>query len=245
VRGLVVVVLVTGSGLGWIVQEACLQRDTVAAIQKNRGHVTYDWERIDESFTPVGKPWAPRWLVDILGVDYFGHVISVWLPGKTDADNIQVRRLSRLQHLSVGNSFLSDTGMEHLTGLTELSDFELQNTQVTDAGLAHLIGSTNLKHLNLSGTQVTDAGMTHLRRLTNIEVINLNYTEVGNAGLADLIVLTKLRWLSLNGTQVTDAGLAHLKRPTNLLWLGVGGTKVTDAGMKALKVVLPNLTVEN
>ena len=285
VRGLIIVVFVIGGWLGWIVRSARIQREARVAIELNGGSVGYDWERVaaipetrgrvvyhseryDKSPWPVGKPWAPGWLVDIVGVDYFGHVISVWLPGKTDADNIPIGRLTRLQSLSVGNAYLSDTGLDHLKGLTELCDFQLQNTQVTDAGLAHLIGSTDLEDLNLSGTQVTDAGlahltgftklnylnlsgtqvtdtgMAHLTRLSNVEVINLNYTEVGDPGLAHLIVLAKLRHLDLNGTQVTDAGLEHLKRPTNLLSLGVGATSVTEAGMKSLKRALPNLIIE-
>ena len=40
----------------------------------------------------------------------------------------------------------------------------LSHTQVTDAGLVHLAGLTNLEVLYLYGTQVTDAGLDELRK---------------------------------------------------------------------------------
>ena len=38
------------------------------------------------------------------------------------------------------------------------------STQITDAGLGHLTGLTNLQELRLSGTQVTDAGVAELKQ---------------------------------------------------------------------------------
>ena len=78
-RGLIVLVVIIGAGLGWIVREAHVQRDAVEAIRKAGGSVTYDWEWTGRHRIPGGKPWAPTWLVDLIGFDYFGHVTSVWL----------------------------------------------------------------------------------------------------------------------------------------------------------------------
>jgi hypothetical protein len=44
VRGLMVFLMVVGVGLGWIVHQAHVQRDAVAAIKETRGAVRYDWE---------------------------------------------------------------------------------------------------------------------------------------------------------------------------------------------------------
>ena len=44
---------------------------------------------------------------------------------------------------------MSDSGLEHLKGLTNLQELWLGNTKVTDAGLAHLNGFTNLQVLDL------------------------------------------------------------------------------------------------
>ena len=59
VRGLIVLVLVVGAGLGWIVRQAHIQRDAVAAIKEAGGSVRYDWEFDNRRFLPGGKPWAP------------------------------------------------------------------------------------------------------------------------------------------------------------------------------------------
>jgi hypothetical protein len=45
VRGLIVVVLVIGIWMGWLVRSATIQREAVAAIQKNAGgFVIYNWQ---------------------------------------------------------------------------------------------------------------------------------------------------------------------------------------------------------
>ena len=50
---------------------------------------------------------------------------------------------------------------------------DLRDTQVTDSGLVHLKGLTNLEQLKLSGTQVTDAGVKELQKaLPNCEIIH-------------------------------------------------------------------------
>ena len=41
-RGLMVVVLVIGGGLGWVMQRARVQREAVAAIRRAGGSVLYD-----------------------------------------------------------------------------------------------------------------------------------------------------------------------------------------------------------
>jgi hypothetical protein len=53
-RGLLVFVMVIGAGLGWIVRDAHVQRDAVAAIQAAGGKVMYDWEWSDGKDSHVG-----------------------------------------------------------------------------------------------------------------------------------------------------------------------------------------------
>jgi hypothetical protein len=44
VRGLIVLVLVVGAGLGWTVRSARIQRDAVAAIERAGGSVGYHFQ---------------------------------------------------------------------------------------------------------------------------------------------------------------------------------------------------------
>jgi internalin A len=182
VRGLIVLVLVIGVGLGWIVRQAHVQRDAVAAIQEAGGSVRYDWEWGDGN---VGKPWAPQWLVDLIGVDFFGHVTAVWVAqSESDVVIAQVGRLTRLQYLGIWS--LSDARLANLKGLTKLTSLGLYGPQVTDARLAHLKGMTNLSFLHLHHTQVTDAGLAHLKGLTNLSELYIVGNQVTLAGLIEL-----------------------------------------------------------
>jgi hypothetical protein len=104
VRGLIVFVVAVGGGLGWLVREARIQREAVAAIEKAGGSVLYDREWRDGNKIPGGKPSGPRWLVDQIGVDYFGHVTAVEFsmqPGATDSTLEEVGRLTRVQVRSI------------------------------------------------------------------------------------------------------------------------------------------------
>ncbi len=216
VRGLIVVVLVIGAGLGLIVRQTHVQRDAVAAITKTDGSVLYDWQWSNGKLNPQGNPGAPKWLVDLIGIDYFGHVTEATLTRKaTDAELAQVGRLIRLQVLTLELSSVSDAGLSHLNGLTKLSELNLDSTHVTDAGLAHLKGLRTLEVLSLEKDRITDSGLVHLKGLTN------------------------LSRLGLDGTQVTDAGLVQLKGLTKLFRLGLRDTRVTDAGIRNLKQTLP------
>src|ERR1017187_10239475 len=77
VRGLIVLVLVIGAGLGWLVRSARIQREAAAVITRAGGSVMYDWEWSNGKVIAGGTPWAPKWLVDRIGVDYFGRVTYV------------------------------------------------------------------------------------------------------------------------------------------------------------------------
>jgi internalin A len=164
IRGLIVLVLLIGVGLGWLVRSARIQREAVTSIQHAGGGVMYDWTWSNEQVIPEGKPWAPAWLIHLIGVDYFGHVTFAAISGSSlDADIEQVGRLTQLQYLYLASP-RSDADLAHLHGLNQLSQLDLMPTEITDAGLAHLKGLTKLSVLRLRSTQVTDAGMKELKR---------------------------------------------------------------------------------
>ncbi len=188
VRGLIVLVLVIGAGLGWIVRTAHIQRDAVAAIERAGGAVAYDSGWTDNP-TWMGhrEPWAPKWLVDALGVDFFGHVFFVRLAEKcSDQELAQVGRLPRLDSVAILGANVTDLGLAHLKGTKNLRVLYVQGTQITDAGLVHLKGVTNLSELYLYQTRVSDAGLVHLKGLTNLSVLWLDQNQVTGAGKKDL-----------------------------------------------------------
>jgi hypothetical protein len=156
VQRLMILVLLTGGWLGWLARSARIQSEAVRTIEKVGGKVYYDWEwkETDTSiWISQGGPWAPRWLVRIVGVDYFGHVIRVelnvddeWKEGLAAAS-----RLYGVERLTLGGQFLGAKKLAYLKafrslkGLTFLGEFQL-----TDAGLANLKGLTSLEKLDTS-----------------------------------------------------------------------------------------------
>ena len=242
VRGMIVLVLVVGGWLGWIVRSARIQREAVAAIEKAGGEVEYGSGSTKTPTLKTHELWAPKWAVDALGVDYFGHVCEVTLTlNCTDRELADVGRLTALDSLRLYYPNVSDAGLVQLQGLTKLSKLVLSQTQISDAGLAHLKPLSNLSELNLYSTPITDAGLGHLTTLNKLSKLSLRGTKVTDAGLVSLKGLTDLSQLDLGRTRISDAGLAHLNGLGNLTDLDLSDTSITDAGLTHVKR-LTNLT---
>jgi Leucine-rich repeat (LRR) protein len=125
----------------------------------------------------------------------------------------------------------------------EVVEVSLRNRKLTDAGLVHLKGLTNLQTLSLGGTRITGAGLVHLKGLAKLETLNIRDCQIRDAGLVHLKGLTTLQDLSLGRTEVSDAGLVHLKGLTTLQWLTLP-FQITDAGVADLQKALPSCKIE-
>jgi hypothetical protein len=156
-------------------------------------------------------------------------------PMITDAGLEHLKGLTNLTCLWLYGTQVGDAGMEHLKGLKKLTRLNLMHTRVSDAGLAKLKNLTHLRGLWLHDTHITDAGLEHIKGMTNLYGLGLDGTRVGDAGLERLQGLSNLGQLGLAGTQVSDAGMKHLKGLTKLQRLWLGGTRVGDAGLVHLK----------
>ena len=234
VRGLIVPVLLAGSILGWIVNQAHVQREAVAAIRRANGDVEYNLD-------PNRSPWWLRWLADRLGIDYVSHVTLVILVGvgpdgpSTGAELDQVVHLKQIEQLELWESSVNDGRLADLEGLTRLRTLCLHKTRVGDKGLANLKGLPALRSLWLNRSAVTDAGLAHLKHRTDLEVLALWRTSVTDAGLVHLKGLINLKSLILADTQITDAGLVHLRGLKRLQELEVSNTRVTDTAVRELQ----------
>jgi hypothetical protein len=62
----------------------------------------------------------------------------------------------------------------------------LDNTPVTDAGVAHLEGLTNLTALHLYGTRVTNRCRGTLKKLPRLKTVDLRATQITPAAIAEL-----------------------------------------------------------
>ena len=157
-RGLIVLVLVLGGALGWMVHRAEVQRDAVAAIERF-GNVQYHWEWKDGLLIMSRKPRPPKWLIERIGLDYFGTVVAAHLTQVSDQRMVPVGNLKHLDTLSLTNSSITGVGLAHLEGLTDLRTLFIFSSQVSDDGLGHLRKLPRLGILSFSGTKIGDAGL--------------------------------------------------------------------------------------
>ena len=144
----------------------------MATTKNTHGQVVYEWDVTDGHITLRGKPWARTWLVDLIGIDYFGHVTQVHLTytASIEVAMAPIGRLVRLRVLNLRKTPLNDADLASFKGLSSLAYLDLQSTQVTDAGLVHLKGLNSLRVLSLRDTRVSDAGLVHLTGLTSLKL---------------------------------------------------------------------------
>jgi hypothetical protein len=243
VRGLMLLVLVMGGSLGWYIRDVRLQRAAVAAVERARGRVAYEWQYKGDEPDARGEPWAPDWLRKKVGVDYLGSVVAAGIRDDgTDAELAWIGKLSRLQRLTIRGARVTGAGFAHLEGISGLRALYLHDMPISDAALAHL-NLTRVRWLSLEGTNIGDTSLARLKQSAELEFLSLKGTKVTDAGLVHLERLMGLTGLSLEYTMVSDAGLAHLRGLTRLEKLWLRGSKVSAQGTQELRRVLPKLTI--
>ena len=196
IRSLLALVVVVALPFSWLAVEMKKAREQKAAVTEiNKiGGVAYDYDdhfttRLNRGVWPVNhggvwpvnggfwpdfgggvwlveRPPGPAWLQKLLPDDFFAEVATVGFDASqiTDAGLEHLDGLSQLQLLSLADTQVTDAGLEHLKGLSQLQELWLDRTQVTDAGLEHLKGLSQLQELWLNGTKVTEAGVAKLRK---------------------------------------------------------------------------------
>ena len=152
-----------------------------------------------------------------------------------DLTPLRGMNLAGLKILHLGETQVSDAGLEHFKGCKSLTHLHLHGMQVSDAGLEHFKGCKSLTQLDLNGTQVSDASLEPFKGYKSLTLLALNGTQVSDVGLAHFKDCKSLRHLSLAGTRVGDAGLAFFKDCKDLTLLHLNGTKVSDAGLELFK----------
>ena len=62
--------------------------------KQSGGSVSYEWEWSNAKAIPEGRPWGPRFLVDLIGADYFRHVSDAAIEGETDVEWRQAKDMT-------------------------------------------------------------------------------------------------------------------------------------------------------
>ena len=220
--------------LGWTVHRANEQRKAVEWVREMGGDVAYGYQR-DEAGIPIvdAKPPGPKWLRQLLGVDYFQEVTVVDLKTTPVSDLTPLAGLKNLELLWLNGTQVSD--LTPLAKLTSLEFLSLDNTHVSD--LTPLAKMTSLQWLQLNYTQVSD--LTPLAGLKSLKALVLRATEVSD--LTPLAKLTSLESLLLDNTPVSDP--TPLAKLTNLQWLSLDNTPASEEQVEELRQALPNCEI--
>jgi len=71
-------------------------------------------------------------------------------------------KFDHVDKVNLAGTNITDNGLRHFNGLTNLTALYLSQTNITDDGLKHLSRLKNLERLSLMGTQISDEGLKHL-----------------------------------------------------------------------------------
>ncbi len=166
--------------------------------------------------------------------DGAGGVVGVVLASTwvTDADLALLGTLSSVEEIDLSQTKITDIGLEHLKGLTNVRELSLRYAEyVTDSGVAHIKHWEDLERLSLHGTKVTSRVFGHLASLTSLKNLDIGHTEITDSGFEELAELTRLEKLGMGGNRILGPGLELLRLVPSLRHLDVSGIQRVDSGL--------------
>ena len=210
------------------------------------------WSMGAKCYTPSAQPPSLTWLRRLFGDCSFSPVIAVAAWNLDDRSSGCLESLPQLRYLGFADSRITDVGLKHIRGLTELRilDFALDGERIsaiTDVGLANLKGLTKLEGLNLACANLTGSGLEYLGGLYQLRELDLQGTKVNDSGLEHLSGLVNIQFLGLRDTRITNRGLTHLRGMERLSRLDISGNAITDEGLNYLRNMkrLKSLLLQN
>jgi len=224
------------------------QRRAVNTIKAAGGAIWYEYQTdvngVAREAMEGNPPPGPAWVRNLIGLDCLASVrcISVDV-GSADPHLFNsIADLPQIRSLVCYGPGVTDSALATLSTLREVRRLILNDTAVTENGWRPLRQFVDLQVLSLEGNNVNDSALVSIEGLTSLKSLNLSQARVTDSGLEHIERLSGLEDLYIRG-HITDAGLRHLRGLNRLKMLDLSGTMVTPAGARALKQVLPNVTV--
>ena len=154
-----------------------------------------------------------------------GRVVKLWLEGfgVTGAVPAEIRRLSALEVLGLGNNQLTTVPAE-IGQLASLEELRLYNNQLTTVP-AEIGQLTALKRLWLSANRLTSLPA-EIGQLTSLEMLNLSYNKLTSVP-AEIGQLTSLEQLFLGKNQLMSVP-PEIGQLTSLIELTLDGNRLTS-----------------
>lgn len=212
----------------------------------------------DEEATEVAEAQKPRALAEVM---------ADIVPGSKATTDLRVQALIKhpdapldVVDLNLGNTPVTDAGLEGIEKLASLVNLDLTGTNTTGdvvmklKGLPALrtlkVGTSasrfntppfvdpadfpELRDLAFSNTRVKGDGASLIRQLKKLNRLEIATASVTDADLACVRPLADLEELNLSGNAVTDEGLVFLSGHPKLRSLNLSFTQVQGRGITAL-----------
>jgi hypothetical protein len=153
--------------------------------------------------------------------------------------------LPELRVLSLqGNSF-ADEGLKHLSGRKQLRVLHLGMSRrpISDAGVRHLSGLTDLEALDLQRATLSDAAVDALKNMKQLRTLHINGPAITDASVEHLLAMTKLRQLMVNNTSLTQKGIERLMSLADLKMFAISSSAIPAERRENLEHRRPGLQV--
>lgn len=120
-----------------------------------------------------------RWLFDQFPVVYVVDLRGINSPRKIDEALQVASGFNELTHLVFYQSAVQDHHLITARDLfPHLVSLKINDTDITDNGIQHLAGMSDLCHINLQQTQVTDASIPVFLNLPRLKELNIADTQL-------------------------------------------------------------------
>lgn len=161
--------------------------------------------------------------------------LELWRTKVGDASLVWLSN-TRIRHLGVGCTKVTDAGMSTVADFQELQSLDISRTRVTDRGLRFLCEADQLRRLDLVDTKVTSRGLPFLRSLP-LRSLSLN-ANLDESGVSTLARLPALKHLAITGKVATWRPLARLPNLETLLVLDSALDLTAIEQLKGLRFLL-------
>lgn len=171
-------------------------------------------------------------------------VVRVTDDGLKKLGELRGKRAKNLRALTIhGWHRISDTGLAHLSELTDLTRLSIMNADRIDgSGLACLAKLTKLEELRLPGARrIKEANLAPVWKLPALEVFELSHAPALVLSDANALPsLKKLRRLDISGSGATNETISQIANLKELTSLNLAGCKSISslAGLSALTKLL-------
>ncbi len=169
--------------------------------------------------------------------------------GANDAELAQLPDLPHLEELSLSSAagaHITDAGLAHLAGLTNLRRLWVGNSRVTDRGLVPLRGMSRLEFVCLQGGLTTGEGLSHLAGATHLRHLKLLACGITDAGIEQIIKHANLKSLTIRSCRATAPALDRLAGLNQLSYLSLGARLLSDDEKQRLRNLMrfvPRLSI--